>query len=167
MKEVYSMQEKWLPYEKDRRFEVSSLGKVRKRGYVREYSDSERVQIEPETLSPSITSGYEYIRINGQVHKVHRMVAETFLPNPNNYPMIKHKDGNIKNNSVENLEWTNPSPNIKSVVTPGLKVKCLEDGKEFKSIKEASQFYDLPYDKLYYLVKHEKPYENKNIVEYQ
>ena len=37
--------------------------------------------------------------------RVHRLVAKAFIPNPNNYQVINHKDENPKNNSVENLEW--------------------------------------------------------------
>ena len=36
---------------------------------------------------------------------VHRLVAQTFIPNPNDYPQINHKDENPKNNKVNNLEW--------------------------------------------------------------
>lgn len=36
---------------------------------------------------------------------VYRLVAQAFIPNPNNYPCINHKDENPANNSIENLEW--------------------------------------------------------------
>ena len=49
------------------------------------------------------------VRIAGKIHKVHRLVAETFLPNPNSLPFVLHKDGNKENNSVDNLEWVSRS----------------------------------------------------------
>ena len=91
-------------------YQVSNWGNVkslnyRKRGYAK-------------NLTPKINNrGYEWVELrkNGKKKQVviHRLVGETFLENPNGYPIINHKDENKTNNTVENLEWCTLSYNTK------------------------------------------------------
>lgn len=67
-------------------------------------------------LSPSkVHNGYHTVKIIHRV-KVHRLVALTFIPNPNRYPIVCHKDNNPTNNKVENLYWGTQSDNMKQMV---------------------------------------------------
>lgn len=59
---------------------------------------------------------------------VHRLVAEHFIPNPNNLPQVNHKDNNPANNNVDNLEWCDNSYNIRYSDIPN-KLKELRGDK--------------------------------------
>lgn len=66
-------------------------------------------------LKQSVSAGYYYINIcqNGK-HKlkhIHRLVAETFIDNPNNHLQVDHIDGDRTNNNIENLRWVTPQGN--------------------------------------------------------
>jgi len=80
--------------------------------------------------------GYKYCGIrykNGKVisKRVHRLVAEAFIPNPNNYPIVMHKDNNKKNNHISNLKWGTVSNNTQQAVDDKLLVnkKGFEDNQ--------------------------------------
>ena len=55
-----------------------------------------------------------------QSYLVHRLVAQTFIPNPMGLPQVNHKDGNKDNNCVSNLEWVTGKQNVQHSVDTGL-----------------------------------------------
>lgn len=73
-----------------------------------------------------IRDAYGYLRVNlykdGVRHllKIHRLMATTFIDNPDGLPQVNHKDGNKENNSVENLEWVTESQNTQHAWDNGL-----------------------------------------------
>lgn len=67
-------------------------------------------------IKKHIIKGYEcvflYENKKAKYRAMHRLIAELFIPNPNNYRFINHKDGNKLNNNVENLEWCTSKQNM-------------------------------------------------------
>lgn len=103
------MHEEWRDIEGyEGLYQVSSLGRVRslKRFNVNTGEYENRLRILKSTFNKR---GYKMVTlINRTVRKsktVHRLVAQAFIPNPNNLPQVNHKDENKENNSVGNLEW--------------------------------------------------------------
>lgn len=83
-------------------YEVSNLGRVKSLNYNNTNQEG--------MLKPSYQSdGYLNITLckfgKAKRYRIHRLVAEAFIPNPNNYPEVNHIDENKLNNCVENLEW--------------------------------------------------------------
>lgn len=60
------------------------------------------------------TNGYRTVGVGGKVYKVHRLVADCFIPNPNNLPEIDHIDRVRFNNVISNLRWCSHTDNSRN-----------------------------------------------------
>lgn len=65
--------------------------------------------------------GYMRTQFDGKTRAVHRVIADVFIPKEPGKEFVNHKDGNKRNNSVENLEWCTRSENMKHAYAHGLK----------------------------------------------
>lgn len=128
-------------------YEVSNFGRVKTKSRMRNGRSNTVVSVSSKIKDTYFDEdGYErvclYFENKSKLLGVHRLVAEAFIPNPNNLPQVNHKDGDKANNTVDNLEWVTNTENIRHSIqigirTPGCKpVVRQEDNKEFSSIAE-------------------------------
>lgn len=97
-------------------------------------------------LKPNVVkNGYSIVHLmkdgSRQARYIHRLVAETFIPNETNLPTVNHIDGNKKNCNVQNLEWSSYSGNNQHAYDTGLKPRgegfycaklCEDDVREIR-----------------------------------
>lgn len=111
------MEEIWKPVKGfEGYYEVSNLGRVRSIDrYVNTKGDSKRIR-NGRVLKGIIHNEYVLVTLSKDNLKskkrVHRIVAEAFLPNPDNLPQVNHKDEDKTNNNVTNLEWCDSKYNM-------------------------------------------------------
>ena len=118
----------------------------------------------------SIYKGYRRLYLNGKSYREHRLIAEKFIPNPDNKPEVNHIDGNKSNNSIENLEWVTSSENQLHSYRTGLRkpltgeqkpcsklsMKIAEEirfrHKNGESMNSLKKYYNVAYNTIWKIV---------------
>lgn len=125
------------------RYQVSNFGRVRSlsvKSKTKYFKGDVLVQMQD-------SMGYACVNLSRKIHKVHRLVAQAFIPNPDNLPCVNHKDENKTNNAVDNLEWCDHkynnnygTRNERIRLKRGFTViQCDLDGNEIRSWVSARQ----------------------------
>lgn len=127
-------------------YQVSNFGRVKSLKFCKE-----------KILKAQLVSG-GYLAVNlckeckRKTHTIHRLVAFAFLPNPDNFPFVNHKDENPSNNIVSNIEWcsaeynTNYGTRNRRIAESNTnhpkfskQVLCVETGKVYPSTKQVER----------------------------
>lgn len=169
--------EEWRPYPGDANYLVSNQGRVKHLSYVTTHGRA----IKERTIAGSLhKDGYIFVsmvRGNSEYKQVpkHRLVAETWIDNPENKPEVNHKDGNKMNNAVENLEWATRSENqlhaiqhnLQPIQTATYKGKLSREEREQilnryavedVSVRELAQEYKVSHTTIYSLLHNKYNY---------
>ena len=124
----------WKPLkEYEGLYEVSNMGRVK--SLIKQGNRAERIR----KTGFDIRTGYITVQLTKHntplTKRVHRCIAETFIPNPKAKPIVNHIDGNKKNNRADNLEWVTYSENTLHSFRKGLQKKIFGDKNYITKIK--------------------------------
>lgn len=175
-------QEVWKPVKDfEDSYAISNLGRVKRLERTETYTRSDTKKAVTRKVAPQIVKVQEkddYYEINlrnygkNEWRRVHRMVAEAFISNPNNLPQVNHINGNKHDNRVENLEWCTSQENVQHSLRTGLRgsqkdtnhtpkqLTCVDTGQVFNSIKEAANYFNISINYLSERVLAGKPCHN-------
>ena len=125
-----------------------------------EFTGKFKIILEPEReMSYTVNNrGYRAVVIRRKTHMVHRLVAQAFIPNPDNKPCVNHIDGNKLNNHVSNLEWCSVQENNLHARQTGLhkqaighKIKYRSDYTKSKALANLKDKSKLSPDQVRYV----------------
>ena len=138
-------------------YQVSNLGRVKSLPRNGTHTNKEK-----EMTVRADPKGYMRLCLckdgKGKNVKVHRLVAEAFIPNPANLPQVNHKDEDKRNNCVWNLEWCDNRYNCvynnrmkKIAQKVSRRVRCLETDIVYESVADAARKTGLTYSNIVYV----------------
>lgn len=131
-------------------YQVSNQGRVRSLDRTITMKNGGTRFCKGKVLKPTVnSSGYLHLGLGKGVYQyVHRLVAQEFLPNPDNLPEVNHEDGDKRNNEVTNLRWVTPSENQLHSKATGL----AKTGEEHVQARLSNE--DVRYIREVYIPKH-------------
>ena len=129
-------------------YQVSNTGRVK--SFKNQYGHGVRILKGEKTQS-----GYIQVSLNKKRYKIHRLVAMSFIPNPDGLPQINHKNEIKTDNRAENLEWCTAKYNInfgscieRRSAKRGKPVICIETGNVFASCSAAGRELNLDFSHI-------------------
>lgn len=172
---VFDLEEVWRDFvEYPERYQVSNLGRVRSKSFLkmgRNINGEFSFMTKPKILKPfKNEDGYKQVRLQRDgvklTRRVHRVVAEAFIPNPERKETVNHINSIRDDNRVENLEWATHQENVRHSYDSGVRTNkgekhpravltedIVRDVRrryfEGESIRDISALYGVKYDTLW------------------
>lgn len=129
--------EEWINWPLNELYQVSNQGRIKRKEYTTSHKRTwtERILTNTKTADKYLKVG---VFVNGQKKdiRVHQMVAQSWIQNPNKYEEVNHKNGNKLDNRVENLEWCSRSKNMIHAFENNLIVMPVYKGKLSKDKRD-------------------------------